>query len=79
MNLIHHSRKAILTCVCLLMLSACEQATPPAAEPVVESSPADAVQEAAASVTLLADRFYANALEMTPEIAYFSGVESAAS
>ncbi len=75
MNLMPHSRNAILTCVCLLMLNACEQAAPPAAEPMVETRPADAVQEAAASVTLLADRFYATALETTPEIAYFSGVE----
>jgi len=46
---------------------------------MAETAPQPAVidtrTEAAATVTGIADRYYATALEMTPEIAYFSGIE----
>ena len=60
---------------CVLVLNSCEQASPPATESVaVEPAAIKSVSDAAA-VTLLADRYYAITLKLTPEIAYISGVE----
>ena len=60
---------------CVLVLNSCEQASPPATESVaVEPAAIKSVSDAAA-VTLLADRYYAITLKLTPEIAYTSGVE----
>ena len=57
-------------------LHACEQATPPATESIaVEPADVTSVNDAAATVTALADRYYAITLKRTPETAYFSGVE----
>ena len=75
MTLIQDLRHAILIGFCLLILGACEQAASPVAEPVSEPVLTDSTQEAATSVTLVGDRYYATALEQSPEIAYFSGIE----
>ena len=73
MNMNTRNWQVSLLSACLLVLSACEQTAPPVAEPAVEPSPVDP----AATITLLADRYYATTLKQTPEIAYFSGVELA--
>jgi len=75
MNRIERSRNIALACLCLLGLAACNQAEPPVAETSVEPAAIDNRAIAAAAVTQVADRYYATALELTPEIAYFSGVE----
>jgi len=61
---------------CTLLLSACDQAAPPATESTTaESTVFEAVENSVASVTKIADRYYATTLKRTPEVAYFSGVE----
>lgn len=62
----HIRLPALLTC-CALALSACSRNETPAVDPA----------EAAAAVSSVADRYYAETLERTPEIAYFSGIEPA--
>ena len=61
-----------------MLLPGCEQQpaamTEPRATPVTESLQ-DALSQAADEVNTLADQYYARSLELTPEIAYFSGVE----
>jgi uncharacterized protein (DUF885 family) len=85
MNLTRNLGRAALLFSYLLLLQACsdgEQAeveSPEAVETVgsaiVESPEAASVSEKADLVTRIADQYYAYALEKTPEIAYFSGVE----
>jgi len=75
MNQIERSRNLALACLCLLGLAACNQTEPPVAETAVHSAVIDSREVAAAAVTRVADRYYAAALELMPEIAYFSGVE----
>ncbi|HEY5776331.1 MAG TPA: DUF885 domain-containing protein [Xanthomonadales bacterium] len=75
MNLKSSLRYVTLTSVFLLMLSACEQAAPPTTETTMAPPTVDPAVEAAASVTQIADRYYETALALSPEIAYFSGVE----
>ncbi len=60
---------------CIFFLYACEQATPPRTESADEATATKSASETAAAVTLLADRYYADTLRQTPEIAYLSGVE----
>lgn len=62
---------------CLLLLSACEQDMAPPIEQAVEPKPADPAIVGATTVTQVADRYYATTLELTPEVAYFSGIELA--
>jgi uncharacterized protein (DUF885 family) len=59
-------RLAQLALLAALALQACDQGTAPASEPG---------PDAAATVTAIADRYYAFTLEHTPEVAYFSGVD----
>jgi uncharacterized protein (DUF885 family) len=75
MNLTPRLRQVALITSCALVLHACEQATPTATESAVEPTVVQSAAETAAAVTLLADRYYAITLKLTPEIAYFSGVE----
>ncbi|HNP34999.1 MAG TPA: DUF885 domain-containing protein [Woeseiaceae bacterium] len=58
--------KLALITSCALTVPACEQATHPEA---------NSTDLAAATVTELADRYYADTLERTPELAYFSGID----
>lgn len=75
MNLIERHRKTALVCIFLAALTACEPSAPPATESTAQAAAVDAKAEAAAAVTRIADRYYATALELTPEVAYFSGIE----
>jgi len=82
MKMIKRSRNLTLALLCLLGLGACEQAAPPATQTAeqtaaveVQPAAADTKTEAAAAINRIADRYYATALELTPEVAYFSGVE----
>ena len=75
MNLIPRLRNITLNGFCILALGACEQAAPPATETAVQPAVVDTKALAIATVTRIADRYYATALELTPEVAYFSGVE----
>jgi len=74
MKILRRRYQLILTTVCALALQACEHHAPAIVEspldPVV-----DPVADAATSVNAVADRFYADTLAKTPEVAYFSGVE----
>ena len=74
MKLTAHSRHIVLIVSCTIILQACEQASTPAessAKPAVVASQSDPT----ATVTAIADRYYATTLKTTPEIAYFSGIE----
>jgi len=81
MNLTPTARHITLIAICSFALNACEQsATPPVETTSVETVDVDttsvnSVNETAATVTAIADRYYAVTLERKPEIAYFSGVE----
>ena len=87
MQLIPLLPKTTILSFCLLTLGACEPAAPPSAElavkPADANSRADTIADtradsraaAAATLTRIADRYYATALELNPEVAYFSGVE----
>ena len=76
MTLTRQRWHAALITLCALVLYACGQQTPPAAEPVaVEPAVVDSTTKAASTVTALADRYYATTLERTPETAYFSGID----
>jgi len=55
----------------VFLLASCEQANSP--DPIAKQQVSEAKQET--PVTALADRYYSDTLERTPEIAYFSGVE----
>lgn len=63
----------------LLTLVSCDQGDAPVVEPAVdiavEAVKPDPVSKTAALVNRIADRYYARTLEMTPEVAYFAGVE----
>ena len=59
-----HSHAIRRLCFALLMMVACQAAT------------AESADSAAHSINTLADRYYEWALRRTPELAYFSGVES---
>ena len=76
MNLKHCFLPGMLLIISLVVLSACEQSTVPD-EQAIEPATTDAGSVAAASVTHIADRYYATMLEKQPELAYFSGVELA--
>jgi uncharacterized protein (DUF885 family) len=74
MNLTPRLWHLALIAGCTLVLQACEQAAPPPAKPVaVETAVVEPAT--AATVTEIADRYYAITLQRTPEAAYFSGVE----
>ena len=75
MKLICRFRNTLLTSFSLLVLGACEQAAPPAVETAAQPAVVDTAAMAAASVTRIADRYYATTLELSPEVAYFSGLE----
>ncbi len=62
----HTFGELALIASCALAVTACEQGTPPKV---------NSAAVAAATVMALADRYYADTLERTPEVAYFSGVE----
>jgi len=64
-----------LLSLCLLALGACDQPVPAPAETDAQPAVVDTRAAAAATVTRIADRYYATALELTPEVAYFAGVE----
>lgn len=66
MKITHHHRHVALLAACTLGLQACQQQPAPEIE---------AATDAVATVTAIADRYYAFALTTTPELAYFSGVE----
>jgi len=68
-------RNTALACICTLGLGACEKSAAPAVESAAPPPAVDKKAQAAAAVTRVADRYYATALELMPEIAYFSGVE----
>lgn len=76
MNLKHCFLPGMLLIISLVVLSACEQSTVPD-EQAIEPATTNAGSVAAASVTHIADRYYATMLEKQPELAYFSGVELA--
>lgn len=60
----------------IFLLLACEQSSPPAETAIAEQPVATRqALDPAATVTAIADRYYASTLKHTPEIAYFSGVE----
>ena len=62
--------------LCALLLQACDKPSPPVAvtlSPEIEV--ANVVDDNAAMVTQIADRYYAATLANIPETAYFSGVE----
>lgn len=78
MNFIYKHWLFTLTALLVLALPACEQAAQTPAKPVADipvKTEAASINAAAASVTAIADRYYALALERTPETAYFSGIE----
>ena len=77
MKLKPYTHFAKLLGFCLLLLSACEQDMAPPIEQAVEPKPADPAIVGATTVTQVADRYYATTLELTPEVAYFSGIELA--
>ena len=66
MKITHHHRHVALLAACTLGLQACQQQPAPEIE---------AAADTVATVTAIADRYYAFALTTTPELAYFSGVE----
>jgi len=75
MNLTSRLGYLTLTGVFLLMLNACEQTAPPAAKTATVPPAADPAAETATTVTLIADRYYETALALSPETAYFAGIE----
>jgi uncharacterized protein (DUF885 family) len=61
---------------CAFVLHACDKAAPPPAETaVVKPDVVTTAFDSAATVTSIADQYYASTLKRTPEIAYFSGIE----
>jgi uncharacterized protein (DUF885 family) len=56
-------------------LGACEQPSSPTTQTAHQPAVVDAKAQAASAVKRVADRYYTTALELTPEVAYFSGVE----
>jgi uncharacterized protein (DUF885 family) len=77
--------RAALLFSCMLFLHACSDGGPTEVESPQASGPAESAaaelpraasaQENADMVTVIADQYYGFALEKTPEIAYFAGVE----
>lgn len=68
----HNNTGRVFWIVCLVFtLSACDGSKQEAAIPLT----AEPEMDATGLVNQVADRYYASALEHTPEIAYFSGVE----
>lgn len=76
---------AALVFSCALILQACEQTSVPVTSVPVTSVPEvdttiepleiELMNDSAAAVTAIADRYYSSALKHTPETAYFSGIE----
>ena len=77
MNLKTYFRQTVLTAICACVLFACEQTTTPSGETKAEPLALDPITANAAAVTRIADQYYDSALQTTPEIAYFAGVEIA--
>ena len=75
MSLSKNLLKTGLMVFCALALFACEQTASPVTEPVTVSPPVPPASKSAKVVNQLADRYYANTLELTPEVAYFAGID----
>jgi uncharacterized protein (DUF885 family) len=75
-NIGKHLVRLVLIACPTLLLTACEQAAPPAVEPAAsDAAPAPPQASLSERVNDVADRYYEGTLRYFPEAAYFSGVE----